>query len=206
MVWNVHTMLQIILTSISTGTGPNETWSVPAIFNPYMYLFWLSQIFYESLYLYFKNCFHVQFDYPSMKMVMSLYIVSYTLWQEYWNRDSRWLFLLPSVNTLLFREISTFPFNFDWFTWNYKDQTDSKLPERGFCEQIILKTRVLQGDMLRGCNRTLGSLYWDKNKSLVSSPESWFLISEHINFDRFTNQLNYQASSDSNLGDKYGLP
>ena len=54
MVWNVHTVLKLILTSISAGTGPNETWSVPAIFNPYMYLFWLSQIFYESLYLYLR--------------------------------------------------------------------------------------------------------------------------------------------------------
>ena len=35
IVWN--SVLQIILTAISTGTGPNETWSVPAIFSLYMY-------------------------------------------------------------------------------------------------------------------------------------------------------------------------
>ena len=41
------------------------------------------------------------------------------------------LVLLPSVNTLCFqsREIPTFSFYIDWFTRNYMDQTDSKLPE-----------------------------------------------------------------------------
>ena len=43
------------------------------------------------------------------------------------------------------REIPTFSFYIDWFTRNYKDQTDSKLPESGLCAHIILKTCVLQG-------------------------------------------------------------
>ena len=55
--------------------------------------------------------------------------------------------LLPSVNTLCFevREIPTFSFYIDWFTQNYKDQSDSKLPKSGLCTHIILKTHVLQG-------------------------------------------------------------
>ena len=102
-----------------------------------------------------------------------------TRWQEYWNRESRWLFLLPSVNTLLFRKISTFTFTFVWFTWNYKDQTDSN-SLRVASAHILFWKRVLQGDILRRCNLTLGSLYWGKNKTLVSSPESWFRIPERI--------------------------
>ena len=57
------------------------------------------------------------------------------------------LVLLPSVNTLGFksRENPTFSFYIDWFTRNYKDQTDSKHPESGLCAGIILKICVLQG-------------------------------------------------------------
>ena len=172
-------VLQIILNTISTGTGTNETWSVPAIFNQYMYLFWLSQFFLWKLILVFKFVFMYSLITHQWKRWCP-YI--FTHWQEYWKKESQWLFLLPSVNTLLFREISTFTFNFDWFTWNYKDQTDSKLHKSGFCAHIILKKRVLQQDMLRGRNRTLGSLYWGKNKILVSSPASWFWISERHSF------------------------
>ena len=37
VMFELYTVLQISLTTISTCTGPNETWSVPAIFNAYMY-------------------------------------------------------------------------------------------------------------------------------------------------------------------------
>ena len=55
--------------------------------------------------------------------------------------------LLPSVKPLLFKswEISISSFYVDWFTRNYKDRTDSKLPESDLCPHIILKTRVCQG-------------------------------------------------------------
>ena len=47
---------------------------------------------------------------------------------------------LPSVNTLGFKsqENPTFSFYIDWFKRNYKDQTDSKLPESGLCAHINL--------------------------------------------------------------------
>ena len=106
--------------------------------NQYM-LFWLGYIFLWKLILVFKTVFMYSLIIP-MKTAMFLHN---TRWQEYWNGESWWLFLLPFINMLLFREISTFAFNFDWFTWNYKDQTDSKLPESGFCTHIILKTHVL---------------------------------------------------------------
>ena len=68
------------------------------------------------------------------------------------------LVLLPSVNTLRFKsqEIPTFSFYIDWFTRNYKDQTDSKLPESGLCAHIILKTRVLQGRHGKGTQLNIG--------------------------------------------------
>ena len=153
-------MLQIILTTISTGTGPNETWSIPAISNPYMFLFCLSQIFYESLYLHLKLSSFTVWLPINENGDVPLYI---NVGKNIGTGITMIVFIaINFVNTLLFREISTFTFYFDWFTWNYKDQTDSKLPESGFCTHIVLKTHVLQGDMLRGRNRTLGSLYWGK--------------------------------------------
>ena len=68
------------------------------------------------------------------------------------------LVLLPSVNTLCFksRKIPIFSFYIDWFTRNYKDQTDSKLPESGLCVHIIMKTHVLQGRHGKGMQLNIG--------------------------------------------------
>ena len=67
------------------------------------------------------------------------------------------LVLLPSVNTLRFksRENPTFSFFIDWFTQNYMDQPDSKLPESGLCAHI-LKSRVLQGRHGKGMHLNIG--------------------------------------------------
>ena len=52
--------------------------------------------------------------------------------------------LLPSVMMCFSsRETPTFCFYIDWFTLNYKDKTESKLPESGLCTHVILKTCVL---------------------------------------------------------------
>ena len=66
--------------------------------------------------------------------------------------------LLPSVNTLRFksREIPTFSFYIDWFTRNYKDQTDRELPESGLCSHVILKTCVLEGRHGKGMQLNFG--------------------------------------------------
>ena len=66
------------------------------------------------------------------------------------------LVLLPSVNTLRFksREIPPFSFYVDWFTQNYKDQTDSKLPESGLC--IHSENQVLQGRHDKGTQLNTG--------------------------------------------------
>ena len=75
------------------------------------------------------------------------------------------LVLLPFVNTLHFksRKIPTFSFYIDWFTQNYKDQTDSKLPESGLCAHIILKTRVLQGRHGKGTQLNIGEFVLRQN-------------------------------------------
>ena len=67
------------------------------------------------------------------------------------------LVLLPSVNRLGFksREIPTFSFYIDWFTRNYKDQNDSKLPENGL-RAHILKFYVLQGRHGKGTQMNIG--------------------------------------------------
>ena len=49
LIFYVRPVLQIILTTIRTGTGRNETWSIPAIFNTLA-----KPNFYENLYLYLK--------------------------------------------------------------------------------------------------------------------------------------------------------
>ena len=67
---------------------------------------------------------------------------------------------------------------------NYKDQTDSKLTESGFCAHIILKTCVLQGRHGKGM-QLLGSLHWGNNKTSISSPAGWFWISETHTFWQF---------------------
>ena len=68
------------------------------------------------------------------------------------------LVLLPPVNMLRFKskEIPTFSFYIDWFTQNYKDQTDRKLPKSGLCAHIILKTPVLQGTHGKGTQMNIG--------------------------------------------------
>ena len=87
---------------------------------------------------------------------------------EYWNR-----------------EFPIFSFYIDWFTRNYKDQTDSKLPGSGLCTH-----RVLQGE----ATEHWGVCVAAKIKHPIRSPASCFWISERINFDRITNS---SASSDS---------
>ena len=78
--------------------------------------------------------------------------------QEGKNIGTGMLVLLSSVNTLRFksREILSFSFYIDWFTRNYKDQTDSKLPVSGFCANTILKTGVLQGRHGKGMQMNIG--------------------------------------------------
>ena len=114
---NALTVLQIILTTISAGTGPNVYWSVPAIFSPYMYKFWLSKKKnYESLYLYFK--------------LVTLLLSSCTVWSPInqngnsnvpmhvgKNTKTGMIVLFPSVNTLRFQSwgIPTFSFYIDCY-------------------------------------------------------------------------------------------
>ena len=88
------------------------------------------------------RCHQVQFDHPSIKTAMSLYI--YACRQEYWNRDD------------CFMQIHTFSFHIDWFTPNYKDKTDSKLTESGLCTHIIQKTCVLQERHGKGTQLNIG--------------------------------------------------
>ena len=109
--------------------------------------------------------------------------------------------LLPSVNRLHFyrREIPTFSFYIDWFTRNYKYQTDSKLPESGLCAHIILQGR--HGKL----RQLLGSLYGGKikHRKAVQQADSGF--QKCINYSRFTDQFKYHASSDLKWMN-YGLP
>ena len=150
-----------------------------------------------EVYLLLRRIFVLNFRFPWMLYTFELLPSAP---DNFDNHQYGYWFKWNLIRISYFQSVHVFilAFNFDWFKWNYKDQTNSKLLESGFCAHIILKTRVLQGDMLRGCNQTLWSLYWGKNKTSVSGPESWFWISECINFDRFTNQFNYQGSSDWN--------
>ena len=84
------------------------------------------------------------------------------------NTGTGMIVLLPSVNKLHFyiREIPTFSFYIDWFTQNYKDQSDSKLPKSGLCAHIFLKTRVLQGRHGKGTQLNIGEFLLRKKQSI----------------------------------------
>ena len=86
----------------------------------------------------------------------------YACRQEYWNRDECFIAMSKHAALLKLRNSSS-SFNIDWFTRNYSDQTDSKLPESGLCTHIILKTC----DMVR--NATVGEFVlrqkYDKQSS-----------------------------------------
>ena len=88
--------------------------------------------------------------------------------QEYWNRDDCFIAICKHAVFL-----NAFSFYIDWFTQNYKGQTDSKLPESGLCAHTILKTCVLQRRHGKGdATEHWGVFLLRQNETLISSPAS----------------------------------
>ena len=137
----------------------------------------LVKFFYESLYLYWKR---VALLLSSCRVWSPIkqngHVPIYMLIGK--NIGTGMIVLVPLVNTLRF-QVEKFLPSVSTLTGPH-EITRTKLivkhSKSGLCAHIILKTCVLQGDMVRGCNWTMGSLYWGKNKISISSPARWFWI------------------------------
>ena len=129
----VGSVLQIILTTISTTTGPNETWSLQTIFNPYRH-------FYESLYLYLKQGHVVAIFMFSLIIHQSKQNICR---QEYWNRDDCFI---PICKHGVLLNLRNSNFQFQHWLDHTKLQGPIWLqaPWEWFVRTYYLKARVLQ--------------------------------------------------------------
>ena len=168
---NHATVLQIILTTINTGTGPNETgsviryqlFSVRTCINIYAKpkILWKLILVFKTGHAVavFMNCL--------ITHQFSKQWCPYADRQEYWNRD---ILLLKTRNSYLqFRHLQ-----------GLRTKLIANSIRVVSAHILFWKHVLLQGHG-KGM-QLLGSWYWGKNKTSISSPVEWFWISEMNTF------------------------